>query len=244
MADLQRPSRQQVVERAVSYFPKIAYIWGGFPGTNTKCWCMNDGTTQTSSSGHGGVNSGPYIASDCSGYVSWCWFQRSHIGTGYWIEAMGRYHPRANLGNTFEECFPGIQPGDAVIRQKYYTNPVTGYQYTSSGHIGIYIGNNTVLHCSSSHWKGTTSQHGMSNTQGTKSICAGYQGYTSWDETEGEPYDPDEVPDPVEDWNQSDEKPGQPATPAPIFDESVFMYLVTSQQYTKKYKKMKHYRQL
>lgn len=242
MAESVRPDRSQVVQRAVDYFDRIAYIWGGFPGTNTRCWCMNDNTTQTSPDGHGGVNSGPYIASDCSGYVSWCWFKRSHVGTGYWISSVGRYHPRATNGNTFEESFPGIQPGDAVIRERYYVNPVTGYPYNSSGHIGIYVGNNTILHCSSNHWQGTTSKHGMSRTQGDKSVCAGYQGYTSWDDTEGTPYDPDDVDDPVNDWNNTDGLPGEPTTPNKFMDSGAFLPWVYNQQYIKKYKKMKHYR--
>ena len=57
MADSVRPDRSQVVQRAVDYFDRIAYIWGGFPGTNTKCWCMNDNTTQTSPNDLQGVNS-------------------------------------------------------------------------------------------------------------------------------------------------------------------------------------------
>lgn len=240
MADLVQPSRNQVVQRAVDYYDKIAYIWGVFPGTNTQCWCMNDNTTQKSTSGHGGVNSGPYIASDCSGYVSWCWFMRSHKGTGAWIQDAIL---RERDGNTFEEVFPYIQPGDAVVRERYYVNPVTGYTYKTSGHIGIYIGNNTILHCSSQHWQGTTSKHGMSKTTGTREVVAGYHGYVVWSDEITVPYDPDLIDDPVNDWNNTDGQPGEPTTPNEFFDSGAFLPWVFNQQYTKKYKKMKHFRQ-
>lgn len=239
MADLVHPSRDQVVQRAVDYFDKIAYIWGGFPGTNTQCWCMNDGTTQTSSSGHQGVNSGPYIASDCSGYTSWCWFMKSHNTTGYWIP---RRINRVKNGNTFEESFPGIQPGDVVVRDHWHVNPVTNYNYGSTGHVGIFVGNNTVLHCSTSNWQRTTSKHGMSRTIGTPATCAGYSGYVKWDDTEGTPYDPDDIDDPVNGWNNTDGLPGQTTTPDEFMDSGGFLPYVFQSQYIKRYKKMKHYR--
>lgn len=237
------PTRQQVVERAQYYFDRCAYIWGGFPGTNTRCWCMNDGTTQTSQNGHGGVKSGPYIASDCSGYTSWCWFLRSHVGSGSWISGQfsSNYKDRTKLGDTFEESFAGIQIGDVLARPYGYRNPVTG-AFHKTGHVAIYIGNNTILHCSTSNWKNSTSLHGMSRNVGNKSICAGYQGVCSYDSSWSEDYDPEEIPDPVPDWNQSDGNPGEPATPIPIMDSPAFPFLISNNQYTKKYKKMKHYR--
>lgn len=240
---LEKPTRQQVVERAEYYFDRCAYIWGGFPGTGSKCWCMNDGTTQTTNTGHGGVNSGPYLQSDCSGYTSWCWFLRSHVGSGSWISGQfsRNYKARTKLAETFEESFSGIQIGDVLARPYNYYNQATGSTH-KVGHVAIYVGNNTILHCSTSKWQSATSKHGMSRQQGNKTICAGYQGVCSYDSTWSEEYDPDEEPDPPIDWNQSDGKDGEPSVPIPAMDDPAFPALIANKQYTKKYVNMKLYR--
>jgi len=237
------PTRQQVVERAQYYFDKCAYKLGYWAGKPTNCWCMNDGTTQLSTSGHGGVNSGPYLASDCSGYTSWCWFLSSIATSPEYITGKfsKNYKPRTKNGDTFEESFVGIQIGDVVVRKYGYINPVTGYQ-SEIGHVALYIGNNTILHASSNYWEKTTSKHGMSRTIGSKANCAGYTGVCSYDSSWSADYDPEEIPDPVPDWNQSGGSPGAPGVPNEIFDSDIPPYLIYNQQYTKKYKKMKHYR--
>lgn len=252
MADLQHPSREQVVARAVEYFDKCCYSWGGFPGTNTKQYCIRLPSGGADTTGNPNcppatqenIVSGPWIGSDCSGYTSWCWYMRSHVGTRYWIGTVGmnRYRVRTVIGNTFEESFPGIQPGDCLIREIGYRNPLTGNKY-KTGHIVLYVGNNTILGCSQRDWSATSSKHGMHRQTGNKSVIAGYQGFTIWDNSEGVPYDPDEIDDPVGNWNQSDGQPGEPSTPEPILDEPAFFNLITRTQYTKKYTKMKHYRQ-
>ena len=164
---------------------------------------------------------------------------KGHVGTYYWVDTVGRprYRPRTRIGNTFEESFIGIQPGDCVIRTINDINPKTGKKYTT-GHIAIYVGNNTILEASTRHWKRTSSQHGMNRAIGTRDLCATFYGMTVWDETEGVPYDPDEIDNPVTDWNQSDGLPGEPATPSPIFDDNAFFNIVARTQYTKKYTKM------
>lgn len=240
---LEKPTRQQVVERAEYYFDRCAYVYTHFVGTFTPCWCTTDGSTHTTTQGYT-VQSGPYFATDCSGYTSWCWFLKSHHWSGHWISGdfARNYKPRTKIGDTIEESFSGIQIGDVLARPRHYKDPLTGKEHRE-GHVAIYVGNNTILHAATKSWRNTSSQHGMNRQQGTKVICAGYQGVCSYDSTWSEEYDPDEIPDPVPDWNQSDGKDGEPATHVPLVDEDIFEGIIAQNtQYTKKYVNMKLYR--
>lgn len=219
------PTRAQVVERAELWFDRLAYLWGAFPSTMTQVWCNANGDTQTSPNN---PISGPYYGTDCSGYTSWCWYLRSHVYSGTWgpTGAYGgaRYRAKSGSGNTYESLFLGIQPGDVLWR---------------SGHVAIYIGNNTILHASTRYWKGTTSQHGMQR----QTSNFNFNGYCSYDGTFSEEYDPEEIPDPAPSWNQGDRLPGEPANaPNGAESDEGFYYTIANLQYTKRRTLMKLYR--
>ncbi len=92
--------------------------------------------------------SSPSTSFDCSGFVCWVY---THSGV--------HYLPRTTAQSLYNQCTPvsrsEVKPGDLVFFTKTYqtNNPVT--------HVGIYVGENQMLHCgdpigyaklSSSYW--------------------------------------------------------------------------------------------
>lgn len=214
-------TRDIVVERAEAWFPRVGYIWGGWPGTGTMCKMDDDGYGVVASDG-------PYYAADCSGWTSWCWNLGSKRGSSAW-SANGEfgflYRKREGFGGQYYEAdFPGIQAGDVLWR---------------SGHVVIYMGNNTIYNVSTQNWKSTPTQRGCI----IQSNNFNFDGYCSFDNTWSEDYDPD-TQDPVED-NMTDHQPGpypNPTPPGDISSDAIGGFPYYYKRYTRKYTLMKQYR--
>lgn len=213
-------TRQDVVDRAYNIYPLSGYIFQAvWWGSNPQVRCAKD------ANGYGYVTpSGPYVATECSGYTSWCWGLTEKMNTTG-LAPGGRYSQEyiTKVGNSIvlEECFPGIVYGDMLWRQ---------------GHVGIYVGNNTYLHASSTNWNSTTSGHGMSNTQGNKS---NFTHCLKFDSQYSGSYDPEiEDPDDVNLWDGNAFEPQEP----PDISDMGNLYYEQTFQYTKRRTNMKFYR--
>lgn len=215
-------TRQDVIARAHNIFPQLGYIWGGWAGSPKKCKMGADGRGVLSSDG-------PYIASDCSGFTSWCWSVRSRWVSGDWgpngVLGGANYRPRTGNGNTYESIFIGISAGDVLWR---------------SGHVALYIGNNQVMQLSTQNWLATDTQRGAKLSTNDFN----FNGFTSFDGEFAVDYDPDETD--IDTDNVSDGEEGPPPNPTPpgdVSDNGLF-YLLSIEQYTKRYPLMKAYRRI
>lgn len=79
--------------------------------------------------------SSPETGFDCSGFVSWV---INHSGNGWNV---GRQSADGLLNNCCAKIPPSeAKPGDLIFFEKTYNT-------TGASHVGIYVGNNTMLHC-------------------------------------------------------------------------------------------------
>lgn len=215
-------TREDVVERAITIFDSCGYIWGAWPGTKPTQYCRyNQNTAQGEIS-----SSGPYIATDCSGFTSWCWALGYKRGSWSWSSSgeFGKnYRPRANTSaQTYTEIFPGIQPGDVLWRE---------------GHVGLYIGNNQCMEASTQKWAATPTGRGMKNTNNSFN----FSGYVSFDGTFAEDYNPIDT-DIIKD-NVSDGEKGPDPFITDVSGDELYIDF-HDMQYTKRYWLMKRWRRL
>lgn len=213
-------TREIIVGRALEIFNQCGYIWGAWPGTNPAQMC--DLNTVT---GRGELGGGPYIATDCSGFTSWCWALGYKRGSGSWApsgEFGGNYRPRAQSEvQSYESLFPGIQPGDVLWRD---------------GHVALYIGNGQIMQASTQSWAATPTGRGMRRSTNDFN----FKGYISWDGTFSPDYNPALN---IIVANVSDGEVG----PYPnIIDVSAMInyYNFYDWQYTRKYRLMKRWRRI
>ena len=173
-------------------------------------------------------DTGQYYAADCSGWTSWCWNLTYKRGSSAWGpngEFSNLYRARTGFtGQYYEQDFAGIQPGDVLWR---------------SGHVVIYMGNNTIYNVSTQNWASTPTKSGcIIQTNGFN-----YDGYCSFDNTWSADYDPEDQ-NPVED-NFTDHQPGpnpNPTPPGDISSDAIVGFPYYYKRYTRKYTNMKQYR--
>lgn len=214
-------TRDQIVSRAKEMYPKCGYVYDHYPGDGVPCHMGSDGW--------GKAGSGPYIATDCSGYVSWCWGLGHQEWSGQFGPdgAFGRGHfvYREGASGNVEADFPGIEPGDIFWRD---------------GHVGIYIGNGESMEASTGHWSKTASQRGMVHGAVKSSK---WKGFCSYDKEFSLNYNPDEDGN-VNNWNPHG-GPNNPAQWPWLDDEGLYdAYLSLEDRYTKRYKLMKAWRKV
>lgn len=157
-------TREEVVQRAYYAYPLCCYVYdtaGMFTGYQID------------------TKYGKKYPMDCSAFVAWCWGWSKRTTTAdLWASSMCVRGVQA--GATIEEAFPGITPGDALIRRK-----------TTTGHTGIYVGNNTFIHASTSDWA-SLPPCGVGLGYGVRT----WMGYVKYDNDNSFDYDPD-TEDPV-----------------------------------------------
>ena len=157
-------TREEVVQRAYYAYPLCCYVYGTagmFTGYQID------------------TKYGKKYPMDCSAFVAWCWGWSKRTTTAdLWASSMCVRGVQA--GATIEEAFPGITPGDALIRRK-----------TTTGHTGIYVGNNTFIHASTSDWA-SLPPCGVGLGYGVRT----WMGYVKYDNDNSFDYDPD-TEDPV-----------------------------------------------
>lgn len=215
-------TRDDVFDRAISIFDSCAYIWGAWPGTKPTQRCSYNTATAK-----GQIDaSGPYIATDCSGFTSWCWALGYKRGSWAWSPdgEFGRnYRPRSDSNIlTYESLFPGIQQGDVLWRQ---------------GHVGLYIGNNRCMEASTQSWLATSTGRGMKNTDNSFN----FNGYVSFDGTFAEAYNPVDTNIAVD--NVSDGQLGPNPYITDVSSDDLYIDF-HDMQYTKRYWLMKRWRRI
>lgn len=214
-------TREDVVARAKEIWGSCGYIWGAWPGTKPTQYCRFNESTEE------GVldSSGPYIATDCSGFTSWCWALGYKRGSWAWSasgEFGANFRTRANVeAYTYEELFPGIQPGDVLWRIK---------------HVGLYIGNNECMEASTGKWKATHSGRGMKWTNNSFN----FSGFVSFDGSFAESYSPGT--DIIKD-NVSDGELGPYPADTDMSADDLYIRFHDI-QYTKRYRNMKIWRRI
>lgn len=171
-------TREEVVQRAYYAYPLCCYVYGTagmFTGYQID------------------TKYGKKYPMDCSAFVAWCWGWSRRTDTGtLWGSSM-TVKVRAS-GATIEEAFPGITPGDALIRRAGET-----------GHTGIYVGNNTYIHASTSEWY-KLPPCGVGISTGPRT----FMGYVKYDNDSSFDYDPDTenpVTKPNPEWDHVPETP-------------------------------------
>lgn len=171
-------TRDEVVARALNIFPDCYYVWGGYPNHVTYC------------ESKGGLYHATGRPSDCSGFCSWAWGLGSHYHSSTWSQPglFGRnYVRRARNTGSLSERFPGISPGDVLVR--WQGSPSSdNYQ----GHVALYIGNNQLAECYTGHWENSINRHGTR----ISSESFNFMGYTRYEEAFSGTYD-DEEEDPI-----------------------------------------------
>jgi hypothetical protein len=173
---LAKLTRNQIVERAIVMLGKCAYTPAGKPAngfTSANADGIFTGETIPTSAG-------PKLTTDCSAYVAWCWGKSGRTSTADLVA--GAYGtPIRKTGSTgiIEKDYPGIQPGDILVRRS-----------GGSGHTAIYIGSNTYAHASTSHWN-TSKPFGVGVDTGSD-----FTYYISYDPSMSFDYDPD-TEDPI-----------------------------------------------
>ncbi len=211
-------------------FNDCYYVWGGYPNHYANC---------TS------IDSEPQSAygrpSDCSGFISWAWGLGSHYNSSTWNMSGlfgAAYENRNPNGSTISEVFPGIQPGDVLVRWQGSQSAGT-YQ----GHVALYIGNNQLAELYTGRWRRTENNHGSRIT----STNLNFMGYTKYSESFSGTYDDEE-----DDWltfgftgggsvpSGPQNAPFPDGSPGDISDAEAMFY--GNWQYTKKYSLMKAYR--
>ena len=78
--------------------------------------------------------SSPSTSFDCSGFVSWV---LNNCGVGWNV---GRLGASGQLGICTRVSASNAQPGDLIFFQGTYDT-------TGASHVGIYVGNNMMIHC-------------------------------------------------------------------------------------------------
>lgn len=220
MPDNTRPwTRDDIVNRAYEWEPKVGYIYGGNCGYNGGWKYTACGPNEGDQSYY--VNSSQYVAADCSSFASWCW-NMSFRADSKWFKAHN-YHPKTGSGSS-ATAFAGIQKGDILWKE---------------GHVAVYVGNNTFVEAYTSFWNGSWSGHGT--RIGTLGVTrSDFQGYSSWDNSDSVDYDED---DPEKDpWDGSppiDPTPNEGEPGTGDVDEIV---LIADNMYTKRYHNMKNWR--
>lgn len=170
-------TRNQVVERAIVMLGKCAYTpageWAnGFKSANADGIFTGE-TINTSA--------GPKLTTDCSAYVAWCWGKSGRTSTLLLMQGTyGTPIKQSYATGIIEQDFPGIQPGDILVRRS-----------GGHGHTAIYIGDNTYAHASTSHWGGDK-PYGMGVDKGTA-----FTHFISYDPSMSFDYDPD-TEDPID----------------------------------------------
>lgn len=214
-------TRQDVVARALDIFDSLGYIWGAWPGTKPTQYC-----TYSESQQKGVISSSGLIATDCSGFTSWCWALGYKRGSWSWGPdgefGSGRYRKRISSEiQTYETLFPGIQPGDVLWR---------------NGHVALYIGNNEIMEASTGKWKATPTGKGTRRT----STNFNFEGFTSFDGSFSVDYPPTID---IDTDNVSNGELGPlPATTDMSADDLYIRFYDT--QYTRKYQNMKRWRRI
>lgn len=213
-------TRSEVVARAHAIFDSLGYIWGAWPGTKPTQYCYYDEQQKI-----GVVGNGPYIATDCSGFTSWCWGLSYKRGSWSWYkdgEFGANWRDRYTSDVlSYETLFPGIQPGDVLWRQ---------------GHVALYIGNNETMQATTKKWHATPTGRGCVRT----STDFNFDGFISYDGTFSADFPPGMPPITG---NVSDGKPG----PLPWFTDvsaSDLYIRFYDVQYTRKYENMKRWRRI
>lgn len=213
-------TREEVVARALDIFPKCGYIWGAWPGQVPTVYCHYSDTEKAGVSG-----SGSYIATDCSGFTSWCWGLDYKRGSWSWSvggEYGGNYRSRVESATlSYESLFPGIQPGDVLWR---------------SGHVALYIGNNEIMEASTQKWAATPTGRGMRRTDSNFN----FSGFVSFDGSFSADFPPNV---PVIDGNISDGQKGPDPAPTDLSSDDLYIRFYDV-QYTRKYEKMRRWRRI
>lgn len=225
-----KPTRDEVLARAYEAYPKCGYVYGGYYGEGRHAGLVN---------GRGDwVSGGPYIACDCSGFIDWAWGIGQHDLSGSWGPVgapkgngkyggqVGRYHPKSGNTGIIEQDMPGIQPADVLWK---------------SGHVGLYVGNNTVLELYTSDWAASPTGRGAMQSTGS----ARWSGYTSYDGDFSADYDPDAEPPlpPIDVWTPPPTGPSEYTDQQQYDDELYYIAVINSdRRYTRKYRNMKAWR--
>lgn len=169
-------TRNEVVERAIVMLGKCAYTpwheWANGFYAQTAAGIFDGETIQTSA--------GPKLTTDCSAYVAWCWGKSGRTSTEILMNGgYGTPIPQSKSTHVIEQDFPGIQPGDILVRRS-----------GKHGHTAIYIGENKYAHASTSHWS-SSKPFGMGVDIGND-----FTHFISYDPSMSFDYDPD-TEDPI-----------------------------------------------
>lgn len=216
-------TRDDVVNRALDIFDKCGYIWGAWPGTKPTQYC-----TYSEAEQKGVISSAGYIATDCSGFTSWCWALDYKRGSWAWsndgeLGEGGRYRPRQNSDvQSYETLFPGIQKGDVLWR---------------SGHVALYIGGNEIMEASTGKWKATPTGRGMRRT----STNFNFQGFCTFDGTFSVDFDPGSIDINVD--NVSDGEIGPYPAQTDMSSDDLYIRF-HDRLYTRRYNLMKEWRRI
>lgn len=208
-------TREEVVQRAMSVISECSYEYGANDLRNYPSGKRSDGFWHT----------------DCSAYAGWCWGSSARMTSATFI-ASSNFRRVRQAGSTIEECYPGITAGDALVRS-------AGYAGHSSGHVAIYIGNNTIVHCSGSK----SLPHGCGYAKGATALMGDYIGYVSYDPSTSFDYDPD-IEDPITKPQVPPVDNGQEPSPPFMngqYDDAKNMYLL-QRRYIRNYKLCKFMR--
>lgn len=214
-------TRTEVVGRALAIFDSLGYVWGAWPGTRPTQYCYFNEATQI-----GVIGQGNLIATDCSGFTSWCWGLDYKRGSWSWSAGgeFGSVNYRSRVASdvqTYETLFPGIQPGDVLWRE---------------GHVALYIGNNRIMEASTGKWKATPNGKGTR----TSSTNFNFQGFTSYDGSFSSDIPPG-VPPITGNW--TDGEVGQPPYKTDVSPDDLYIRFY-DKQYTRKYVNMKRWRRI
>ena len=110
--DWRQVTSADVVARARNIWDKCGYVWGGFPGTQSQAALGANGKSYLT-----GAKGTPY-ATDCSGFVAWCWGFHQRMFSTHDMRFGSRWKFTKKVSSTgiIEQDMPGIIPGDALVR--------------------------------------------------------------------------------------------------------------------------------
>jgi len=232
--DWRQVTSADVVARAINIWDKCGYVWGGFPGTQSQAALGANGKSYLT-----GAKGTPY-ATDCSGFVAWCWGFHQRMFSTHDMRFSSRWKFTKKVASTgiIEQDMPGIIPGDALVRNN-----------GSAGHTAIYMGNNTYWDANTSWWA-KSPPHGMGKHKGTGT----FEGFCPFDGRNVPEYDAnktDIVTDNVSNGQQGEYPnppfPGQTNDQLPhndISDNQDLMAAIIRGQYIRRYSLCKHLRRI